>query len=179
MVRWSLILKFVLLTTLKLAVAQEQGVLSETLNSQEVSQEKRTESEKKAPQVQNIEKLEVTGSYIKRIDLEGPSPVKIIDVVLLAMLWPGVPIAAAVMLIGCGAMNTLFSRPGRQELLGMLSLAVYASLGCLAVAAQTHAAINSPAARVSVLLQIDHAAATVLLAIMIRATIRRLRSPAL
>ena len=100
------------------------------------------------------------------------------SVVLLAMLWPGLPIAAAVMLIGCGAMNTLFSRPGRQELLGMLSLAVYASLGCLAVAAQTHAAINSPAASVSVLLQIDHAAATVLLAIMIRATIRRLRSPA-
>lgn len=37
-----------------------------------------TRKQKKSPN-QVIEKLEVTGSYIKRIDLEGPSPVVVID----------------------------------------------------------------------------------------------------
>jgi len=113
---------------------------------------------------------------IRDIPKNGPTLIVTgMAVVLLAMLWPGVPIAAAVMLIGSGAMATIFARPGRQELLGLIGLAVYASLGCLAVAAQTHDGLNGPAERVGSMVLIDHALAAVLLALMIRATIRRLK----
>jgi len=91
-------------------------------------------------------------------------------VVLTAILWPGVPIAAAVMLIGYGAMLTLFARPGRQEGLALISLAIYTSLGCLAVAAQTHAAAGD----LGTLLLADHLLATALLALLIRAALQRL-----
>ncbi len=92
-------------------------------------------------------------------------------VVLTAILWPGVPIASAVMLIGYGAMLTVFARSGRQELLGLMSLAVYASLGCLAVAAQTHAATG----HLGYVLMADHLLATAMLALLIKTALQRLR----
>ncbi len=94
-------------------------------------------------------------------------------VVFAAMAWPGIPIAAAIMLIGYGAMVAVLARPVRQELLGVLSLAVYASLGCLAVAAQTHAAVNGSTGRVGVFVLADHFAAATLLALLVRMVLRR------
>lgn len=96
-------------------------------------------------------------------------------VVFAALAWPGVPIAAAIMLIGYGAMVSVLARPARQELLGVLSLTVYASLGCLAVAAQTHAAVNGPTGRFGVFILADHLAAALLLALLVRMVLRRSR----
>jgi len=115
-------------------------------------------------------------SHLDRLQPRGPALIAAgMAVVLTALLWPGVPIAAAVLLIGYGALLTVFARPGRQELLGLVNLAVYASLGCLAVAAQTHAGINGPMGRVGNLQLADHLVATVLLALLIKTTWQRLR----
>jgi len=95
-------------------------------------------------------------------------------VVLTALLWPGVPIASAIMSIGYGAMLTVFARPSRQDLLGLVSLAVYASLGCLAVAAQTHTGINGPTGQVGYLHLTDHLLAMAMLALLIRMVLQRL-----
>ncbi|NOY28888.1 MAG: hypothetical protein GXP28_01565 [Planctomycetes bacterium] len=91
-------------------------------------------------------------------------------IVLTAILYPGVPIASAVLLIGYGALLTLFARPSRQELFGLMSLTVYASLGCLAVAAQTHAATGG----LGYVLMADHLLATALLALLIKTVLQRL-----
>jgi len=111
-------------------------------------------------------------------DLSKNGPALIVvgmTIVLAALCWPGVPIAAAIMLIGYGALLTAFTRPGRQELLALISLAVYTSLGCLAVAAQTHAAINGPTGRVELFHLADHLLATALLALQIKTVLQRLR----
>ena len=115
-------------------------------------------------------------SHLDRLQPRGPALIAAgMAVVLAALLWPSVPIASAVMLIGYGALLTVFARPGQQELLGLVNLAVYALLGCLAVAAQTHAGINGTLDRVSNLQLADHLVATVLLALLIRTTLQRLR----
>jgi hypothetical protein len=72
-------------------------------------------------------------------------------------------------------MATVFARSGRQELLGLLNLAVYISLGCLAVAAQTHAALAGPTNQVGNLVLLDHGVAAALLTLMVRTAIRRLK----
>ncbi len=81
-------------------------------------------------------------------------------IVLGAQIWPGLPIASAIMLIGCGATTTV---QARSELLHLMSLATYAMLGCLVVAAQTHAAN-----RVGGLLVADHLTAAALLVLLAR-----------
>ena len=76
-----------------LAFAQDQDVvdvqseMTMNISQDEVEKEtKKDEEEKKENQevasnskFKNVEKLEVTGSYIKRIDVEGPSPVLTIN----------------------------------------------------------------------------------------------------
>ncbi|TWU29298.1 hypothetical protein [Bythopirellula polymerisocia] len=61
-------------------------------------------------------------------------------VILSAQLWPGLPVAAAIALIGCGATGVmcqqLDTRHRRLRLCG--SLLVYAALVGLAVGAQLH-----------------------------------------
>ncbi|NOY40393.1 MAG: hypothetical protein GXP26_00965 [Planctomycetes bacterium] len=85
-------------------------------------------------------------------------------VVLVAHLYPAVPIAAAMMLIGWGATQILGAGNNRNRLLLAINLAVYAALGCFVIAAQTHSALNDPASQVSLLLWADHVAALLLLA---------------
>lgn len=95
-------------------------------------------------------------------------------IVLVAQMWPRVPIASAIMLIGCGATVVVCTRLGRTELVALMNLTVYALLGCLVVATQIQAALSGPAGRVGVLLVVDHLAAFLLLIIMVRIAIRRL-----
>lgn len=85
-------------------------------------------------------------------------------VVLLAHLNPMVPVAAAMMLIGWGTTQILGEGNRRSQLLLAVNLMVYAALGCFAIAAQTHSALNGSASRVSLLLWADHVAAILLLA---------------
>ncbi|MCA9230483.1 MAG: hypothetical protein KDA57_07520 [Planctomycetales bacterium] len=97
-------------------------------------------------------------------------------VVFAALVWPGVPIAGAILLVGCGATLTLGTRRARQEWLLLANLAVYASLGCLAVAAQTQGALNGPTGQVSGLLLCDHLLALLLFAVLLRWVVRQLVS---
>lgn len=55
-------------------------------------------------------------------------------IVLAAQLWPAIPLAAAISLIGLGATLTLQRR--HHELLLALNITIYASLVALAISAQ-------------------------------------------
>ena len=91
-------------------------------------------------------------------------------VVLLAQVWPVVPIATALMVVGSGATLTLLARQGTGAgWLAWLNLAVYAMLGCFAIGAQAHAAVTGPTGptgQVGLLLMIDHTAAALLLVVL-------------
>ena len=107
----------------------------------------------------------------------GPSLIGLgLSVVLAAHVWSSVPIAAAIMLIGYGATVSSLGRIGNQELLGLLNLTVYATLGCLTVAAQTHTALNGSTGRVGFLLAVDHVLAVALLAVLVRTVVRNVSS---
>jgi hypothetical protein len=56
-------------------------------------------------------------------------------IILAAQLWPTIPLAAAITLIGLGATLTL-KRHHHNELLLVLNFAIYASLVALAITAQ-------------------------------------------
>ncbi len=98
-------------------------------------------------------------------------------VVLLAYLYPVVPVAAAMMLIGWGATQILGAGNNRSQLLLAVNLAVYAALGCFVIAAQSHSALHGPASRVRLLLWADHLAAILLLAAMAKWVIRHVDLP--
>ena len=98
-------------------------------------------------------------------------------VVLWSQVWPVVPIASAVVLIGWGATLAVLNRAGRQEWLALTNLAVYLSLTCLTVVAQTNAALTGPAGRVETLVLIDHLAAVALLVIVTRGVLRQVIEP--
>jgi hypothetical protein len=87
-------------------------------------------------------------------------------VVVVAQLIAGVPIAAAIVLIGWGALLSIASGP-----MALLNLPVYGCLGSFAIASQTHAALGG---RLSLLLLVDHALAMVLLVGLTIHTVRRL-----
>lgn len=94
-------------------------------------------------------------------------------IVVLAQWQAGVPIAAAIVLIGWGALLSIASRP-HSGVLALLNLPVYGILGSLAIASQTHAALESEAGQVPLPLLMDHAMAIVLLAGLTLHTVHRL-----
>ena len=94
-------------------------------------------------------------------------------VVVAAHLVAGVPIAAATVLIGWGALLTVATRPHGGQL-AMLNLPVYGCLGSFAIASQTLAALGSDVGRLSLPLLVDHALALVLLVGLTIDTARRL-----
>ncbi len=96
-----------------------------------------------------------------------------LGVVLVAQLCTVVPIATAMMLVGCGATQILATGSRRSQRLTAVNLMVYAALVCFAIAAQTHTAISGPASRVGLLLWLDHSVAVLLLA----ATVGLLSNP--
>ena len=60
--------------------AQEEEVSETTTQAEDVTPEETEETTASpAPNNKGVEKLEVTGSHIKRIDIEGPSPVLTLD----------------------------------------------------------------------------------------------------
>lgn len=94
-------------------------------------------------------------------------------IVAMAHWMGGAPIAAAIVLIGWGALLSVLSRP-RSELLGLMNLPVYGILVSIAIASQTHAALHSDAGQVGLLLLVDHTLAMVLLVGLTLHTVRRL-----
>jgi hypothetical protein len=93
-------------------------------------------------------------------------------VVVVAQFEAGVPIAAAIVLVGWGALDNIASRP-RSGGLALLNLPVYGCLGSFAIASQTHAALGSNVDRLSLLLMVDHALAIVLLVGLTIHTVQR------
>jgi len=90
----------------------------------------------------------------------------------LAQMGEGLPLATAVVVIGCGAVE-IAGRPGRRYFQGvrwqagmvpLANLLVYVGLAGLTIAAQWDLALRSPAGRVGLLLAVDHALALFLLA---------------
>jgi hypothetical protein len=94
-------------------------------------------------------------------------------VVAVAQWQAGVPIAAAIVLIGWGALLSIASGP-RSGSLGLLNLPVYGCLGSFAIASQTHAALNSDVGQLSLLLLVDHTLAMVLIVGLTIHTVRGL-----
>ena len=94
-------------------------------------------------------------------------------VVAVAQWQAGVPIAAAIVLIGWGALLSIASGL-RSGSLGLLNLPVYGCLGSFAIASQTHAALNSDVGQLSLLLLVDHTLAMVLIVGLTIHTVRRL-----
>ncbi len=92
-----------------------------------------------------------------------------LTVILAAQIWPLVPIAAALALIGWGATLSLLENLNvyRREYLAVLNLVVYVLLVGLAIGAQTHAAQASATAKLNPLLWTDHVLATILLASLV------------
>ncbi len=80
-------------------------------------------------------------------------------IVMAAQLAGGIPVAAAMALIGWGALLTVLT-----EALALVNLIVYAVLVGFTIASQTHAAQNSAAGQLSLLTTTDHVAAVLLLA---------------
>jgi hypothetical protein len=75
-------------------------------------------------------------SHVTQYSERGPLFIGIgLAIVLLAHLWPAIPIAAAIGLVGLGATQTL-SAGARHELLLPLNGLMYVALVALAVAAQ-------------------------------------------
>jgi hypothetical protein len=97
-------------------------------------------------------------------------------IVLLAQVWPAVPIAAAIVLIGWGATLSLCARSNCGAL-SVMSLFVYASLGCYTIAAQVHAAANGPQGGVGALLVVDHLLAVALFVTLARYVMTEILSP--
>lgn len=85
-----------------------------------------------------------------------------LGLVLTSQLFSVIPLAAAMMLIGWGATQIL-ATGDRSQLLLFTNLAVYATLGCFAIAAQSHTAIHGPTGQISLLLWADHGIAVLLL----------------
>ena len=84
-------------------------------------------------------------------------------VVVLALLWPAIPIASAVALIGWGSTLCLRqSNPERQLVLGVLHAAVYGSLACLAGGAQLDRTSSSSGGLAELVALVDLALAIVL-----------------
>jgi len=94
-------------------------------------------------------------------------------IVFAAQLWPVVPIATAIMLIGCGATLTLLSRSRTGDgLLAWVNLVSYSLLVCLAIVGQADAVQG----RVELPLLADHAAAAILLLVLARFLCRRVQA---
>ena len=94
-------------------------------------------------------------------------------IIAIAQLSAGVPIAAAIVIIGWGTFLSVACRP-HGSLLGLFNLPVYVCLGSLAIASQSHAAIDQGPGQVSLMLLVDHALAIVLLVGLTIHTVRRL-----
>jgi hypothetical protein len=70
-------------------------------------------------------------------DNRGPLLIGVgLAIVLAAPLWPAIPLAAAIALIGLGATLTLKQSRHHNELLLALNFAIYASITAVAIAAQ-------------------------------------------
>lgn len=93
-------------------------------------------------------------------------------VVIAAQVTGGVPVAAAMALIGWGVLLTVHA-----EALALANLVVYAVLVSFTIASQTHAAQNSAAGQLSLLTAVDHVAATLLLAGLTWFALRRALQP--
>jgi len=98
-------------------------------------------------------------------------------IVLAAQIFPAIPIASAMMLIGWGATLILGSGSLRSQLLLVINLLIYATLICFAISAQSHAALNGPSRRIDLLLWADHGAALLLLLLTIKWVMGRIGSP--
>lgn len=110
----------------------------------------------------------------------GPVLISVgLSTVVAAQIWPALPVVATIVLIGWGAILTLYASPrtARQDALSIINLTVYATLVCLAVIAQTHRASNSPGGRVELLTLVDHSAAIVLLLSLAAHVCRRVFQP--
>ena len=75
-----------------------------------------------------------------------------LGIVLATQIFPAIPVAAAMMLIGWGATQILATGNGRSQLLLFANLVIYATLGCFAIAAQSHTAMQGSAGQISLLL---------------------------
>jgi len=96
---------------------------------------------------------------------------------LAAQLFPVIPVAAAMMLIGCGATQLLASGTLRSLPLLAIHLMVYTTLIGLAIAAQSHTASSGPARSISWMLWADHGVAVLLLLVTIKWLMERISSP--
>ena len=114
-------------------------------------------------------------SLLREPDKRGTALIGVgLAVVVLAQWKAGVPLAAAIVLIGWGALLSILSRQ-RSGMLGLLNLPVYVSLGSFAIASQTNGALRSDDGQVSLLLLVDHTLAIVLIVGLTLHTVRRLQ----
>jgi hypothetical protein len=89
-------------------------------------------------------------------------------IVSAAQFVGGVPVAAAMALVGWGVLLTV-----RTEALALANLLVYGVLVSFTIASQTHAAQQSVLGRLSVLTAADHVAAILLLVALTLAAVQR------
>src|SRR5690606_26307707 len=59
--------------------AQEESTATTEVKAEEVTPEESENTQPANTNGKKVEKIEVTGSHIKRIDVEGPSPILVID----------------------------------------------------------------------------------------------------
>jgi len=100
-------------------------------------------------------------------------------VIAAAQFWTALPVVTSIALIGRGAILTLQSgrRTNRQEALIVVNTAVYGTLVCLAIVAQSNAMLQASMADVSLVMLLDHAAAIVVTAGLIVGVYSRLSQP--
>ncbi len=93
-----------------------------------------------------------------------------LTVVLLAQLWPAVPIATAIMMVGCGAAHLVEERVRRGMIpirLALLQMMVYGLLVCLAIGSQWDLALTSVSGVTRPVVAVDTALAVVGMALAV------------
>ena len=93
-------------------------------------------------------------------------------IVVVAQLVVGVPVAAAMTLIGWGALLTILAAT-RVGVLALVNLVVYALLVSFTIASQTHAAQNGVEGKLGLLTLTDNVLAGVLLIGLVWYTLHR------
>lgn len=75
----SLLLFIIILFSSTTGWAQEESTATTEVKAEEVTPEESENTQPTNTNGKKVEKIEVTGSHIKRIDVEGPSPILVID----------------------------------------------------------------------------------------------------
>ena len=103
-----------------------------------------------------------------------------LTVVLLAQLWPVVPIATGILLVGCGATRLMEGRVRRGAVptkLALMQVMAYGLLVCLAIGAEWDLALKATGGPVRPVVAVDTALAVAGLAMMVCRTAKIAADP--